>query len=234
MRKKFAGGLLFIVAAGGLYLYSQSQHPSPPFPPPPASTVPTAPAPAVPIVHVAPDDLFRGHDRAAAKTSISSAPTETFADVGTLLATLPSDATMHAKHIPSDATSSRVTEEERNVTVHAFLWAAKHEDDNDYHLILGSTTSTDAVFLTAEVTGLPASGHFLDRLRVPRVAFLAHFAGHPPGSQSYHRYQPPVPVTVSGSLFYDVDHPPGAVGPAWAKPKTAWEIHPVTALFFGQ
>ena len=74
----------------------------------------------------------------------------------------------------------------------------------------------------------------MERPRVPSAAFQDHFAGHLPGSQSYHRFHPPVAVTVSGSLFYDVDHPPGAVGPVWAKPKTAWEIHPVTALSFVQ
>jgi hypothetical protein len=37
-------------------------------------------------------------------------------------------------------------------------------------------------------------------------------------------------VTVEGSLFYDVDHAPGAVGPRDMKPTTAWEIHPITQI----
>jgi hypothetical protein len=38
---------------------------------------------------------------------------------------------------------------------------------------------------------------------------------------SYTKFDPPIPVTVSGSLFYDIDHRPGAVGPSDSKPETA-------------
>jgi hypothetical protein len=40
----------------------------------------------------------------------------------------------------------------------------------------------------------------------------------------------PIPVTVEGSLFYDIDHKPGQVGPAALRAKTSWELHPVTKL----
>jgi hypothetical protein len=36
---------------------------------------------------------------------------------------------------------------------------------------------------------------------------------------------------VEGALFFDVDHAAGVVGPTQPtpmRPKTAWEIHPVT------
>jgi hypothetical protein len=36
--------------------------------------------------------------------------------------------------------------------------------------------------------------------------------------------------TVSFQAGSDVDHPPGAVGLIYAKPDTAWKIHPMTAI----
>ena len=37
---------------------------------------------------------------------------------------------------------------------------------------------------------------------------------------------------VCGSLFYDISHSPGTVGPQGLRPGTAWEIHPVTSIVF--
>ena len=31
-------------------------------------------------------------------------------------------------------------------------------------------------------------------------------------------------------LIYDIDHAPGVVGPSGMRPRTSWEIHPVTKL----
>jgi hypothetical protein len=52
------------------------------------------------------------------------------------------------------------------------------------------------------------------------------------GPESYFRPQPPVPVRVTGSLFWDVDHENELVGPADFKPTSAWEIHPISAIDF--
>jgi hypothetical protein len=41
-------------------------------------------------------------------------------------------------------------------------------------------------------------------------------------------------VKVTGSLFFDVDHKAGSVGPTGMRPKTAWEIHPVSDIQFEQ
>ena len=48
----------------------------------------------------------------------------------------------------------------------------------------------------------------------------------------YDKYDPPIPVQIVGSLFFDVDHQPGEVGPVGMKPKTSWEIHPVSDIQF--
>lgn len=174
-------------------------------------------------------DTFAGTARADAKTSIAKAPIEEFADLAALIATLSADAAMrnHVPKISEGPMSQRVVEEQRNVRVHAYLWAAKREADNDYHLMLG--TKTGAPFLTAEVSGLPASGPTRSLLAIPRGQLVALLSPHLPGSTTY-EHVGPRPVLVMGSLFYDVDHAPGAVGPKWAKPATAWEIHPVTGI----
>jgi hypothetical protein len=51
-----------------------------------------------------------------------------------------------------------------------------------------------------------------------------------PAGSGYRKYTFPIPVVVDGSLFFDVDHAAGVVGPAGMRPQTAWEIHPVTRL----
>jgi hypothetical protein len=187
--------------------------------------------PAERSMHAANVDNFAGHDRKVAKTSIADAPDQSFANLGALLESLPKDSDMlnHDPEITEDADSDRVDEEKRNVTVPAFLYATKKEADNDYHLILG--TNDAGQFMTAEVSGLPPAGNIRARLKVARDAFKQFFSGQPIGT-SYKKFDPPIPVRISGSLFFDVDHPAGVVGPEPFKPKTAWEIHPVTSIEF--
>ncbi len=180
-------------------------------------------------------DDYEGNDRAAAKTTVSNANTEEFGSLRDLLASLPSDKSMREDHEPplrKDADFGRVDEEQRNVTVEAWLYAAKHEDDNDFHLLLGNTDSvrTGTNMMTAEITGLPQNG-FRDRLSKPRQAFKDYFNGEPP-TQRYKVFTDPIHVRITGSLFYDVDHAAGVVGTGNYKPKTAWEIHPVTKIEF--
>ena len=189
------------------------------------------------IVFGAPSkDNFLGTDRGAAKTSISSGPQVTRTDVADLLAHLPdTDENMmsHNPPISKSATSGRVSEEEQNVVVEAgFIYAVAKEADNDYHIILGTAPGAAAQFINVEVSGLPKSGASRVPLKQVRDKFQNHFGAAITGS-GYHKWVgDPVPVRVTGSLFYDIDHPPGAVGPTGLKPTTAWEIHPVTDIEF--
>jgi hypothetical protein len=138
----------------------------------------------------------------------------------------------HEPPITESATSGRVAEEQGNVTVQAYLYATKKEADNDYHLILGTSDQPESgSYMTAEVSGLPDSGSARTRLQVPRDAFKAFFSSSPIGT-AYKKFNPPIPLRVTGSLFFDIDHRAGAVGPTGFKPQTAWEIHPVTAIEF--
>ncbi len=87
-----------------------------------------------------------------------------------------------------------------------------------------------------EISGLPLSGPNREKLRAPRDAFK-DFARISYGSGSfdkagYLRFDRPTPVTITGSLFYDIDHQPGVVGPVGWRPRTTWEVHPITEIVF--
>lgn len=181
---------------------------------------------------------FLGFTRKMVKTSISQSPVEVFSDLFDLVATFKSDSQMRASSGITSGTQRRVVAENRNVRVSAYLYAAKKELDNDYHLILGTDPESNIlVFLSAEISGLPSAGPFRERLRQPRTQFETFFAAknisfleglnHP-----YTRLSPPIRVMVTGSLFWNVDHSSGVVGPQGLRPKTNWEIHPVTEIEF--
>jgi hypothetical protein len=181
-------------------------------------------------------DSFAGTARKSAKLSISTATTEPFANVKALIDTLPSHAKMknHTPKITTGSTSKRVTEEDRNVRLKAFIYAASKEDDNDYHLIVGqSTTASVEVYITMELSGLPAkSAKSFAKLKKARKTFETFFSGNLPGT-TYDFYDPPVPIEVTGSLFWDASHATGGrPGPQSLRPKipTVWEVHPISSL----
>jgi hypothetical protein len=178
-------------------------------------------------------DHFKGKDRKAAKTSIAESAVEEFSDLVTLRSSLPPDDDMLADPDISKAEDNqRVTRERRNVHLRAFLLAAAKESDNDFHLILGVGPDADPDgLMNSEVSGLPTGGPFGARLKEVRDSFKAQIAGGLPG-RTYDIFDPPIPVEVTGSLFFDLDHPAGAVGPGRLKPSTAWEIHPITKIVF--
>ena len=124
-----------------------------------------------------------------------------------------------------------MTEEQRNVTLVAYLVATKKETDNDFHMILATTADGAGPYLTAEVSGLPRMGTAADKatLTAARQQYRVVMAGLVPG-KNYKLVDPPLPITVTGSLFYDMDHLPGVVGTGSFKPDTSWEIHPVTSI----
>ncbi len=183
-------------------------------------------------------DKFTGTARKAAKLSIANAPTKTFNDLKTLVNSLPSHEDMknHQPKIKTTATSNRVAEEKRNVKIKLFLYAASREDDNDFHLILGrDPDSTDELYMTMELSGLPpASSAAFDKLKAARDAYKAFFGADLPG-QTYDFYDPPIPVRIEGSLFWDASHASGSrPGPKSLKSRmpVVWEVHPITKIMF--
>ena len=201
----------------------------------PTEVAPLAPgaAPAAPA-----SDTFAGTARKAAKLSLSRAKTETFEDVADLLDTLASVGTMGSKFpAGSDGpTSKRIKEEDRNVKMRAFIYAASREADNDFHVIVGrAPEAVPSVYMTIEVSGLPAktAGSF-SKLAAARGSFKTFFGDQLPGA-TYDFYDPPIPIDLAGSLFFDSKHAHGSrPGPATLRPHmpTVWEIHPVSKLVF--
>jgi hypothetical protein len=183
-----------------------------------------------------PSNDFRGTARRAAKLSIAAAAMETFGDLKDLIDTLEAHNVMKRKPgISTDRDNDRVAEERRNVRVSAFLYAASLENDNDYHLIIGRDPNVSEKYMTVEISGLPptSSPHF-DKLNGARDAFFEFFGDGLPGT-SYDFYDPPIPVEIEGSLFFDMSHATGSrPGPSTLRPRmpVVWEIHPVTKIVF--
>jgi hypothetical protein len=202
-----------------------------------------APVAAVPGMAVAPvrvSDQFDGTARRAAKLSIADGPVEDFADVKALIDTLPDEDDMknHSPRITTTATSGRVTEEERNVRLRGFLYAASRESDNDFHLIVGRDPKRPAVYMTMEVSGLPRAGTASrDTLEEARDAYKAFFTdqGDKLPGPHYDFYDPPIPIEVEGSIFFDMSHAKGGrPGPPDLRDDmpVIWEVHPITRIVF--
>jgi hypothetical protein len=185
-------------------------------------------------------DNYGGTDRKAAKLTIADAQVEVFDDVKDLIATLPAEAAMkaHRPRITIGPNSGRVAEEQRNARVRAFIYAASHEADNDFHLIVGRNPTLSAMYMTMEVSGLPpadSTDHAtLAQARADYKAFFQHLPNAVPGP-SYDFYHPPIPVEIEGSLFFDMTHatgqPPGPQDLRDDMP-VIWEVHPVTGIVF--
>lgn len=178
---------------------------------------------------------FAGSDRKAAKISIAHGDLEVFDDLGELLDSLAPDEDMinHDPEITRDEHSDRVEEELRNVRVKVcWLYAASREKDNDFHCIIGTDPGqTPRRFMNAEVSGLPSKkSSALAKIKASRASFKAIVLNHLPGF-GYDFYKPPRPISIEGSLFFDITHAHGSKpGPAKVKPESIWELHPVTAM----
>jgi hypothetical protein len=192
---------------------------------------------ASPAAMAAAGDSFLGSDRRAAKLSIVAGAAVDFNDIKVLVDSLPSESVMvhHTPKILHDPKSKRVNEEKRNVRLRAWIYAASRESDNDFHLIVGRKSGESRMFMTMEVSGLPAA-NASSRATIEKVrnAYKAFFVGALPGS-GYDFYDPPIPVEIGGSLFFDITHVTGGrPGPQDLRPDmpVVWEVHPVTHLVF--
>jgi hypothetical protein len=189
---------------------------------------------------------FKGKSRKVAKTSIAVDAGElpdVFATVGDLLdelADVSSDNEMEGLGIKNTGDAAlRVDQENENVTVTGWLYAAKLEDDQDFHLIIGTDSAGSAIhYINCEISALPAKTKpAYNTLKTARKQFLDLLADKGfgvPTASKYKHYSPPIKVDVSGSLFFDVDHKGGTVGPATRRALTAWELHPITNIALGQ
>jgi len=184
-------------------------------------------------------DMFTGKVRKIAKVTVLGGPVREFASVQELRAFLADrgdDDAMRDLGIGRGVDVDRVEQEKLNVSVRAVIYTFVKESDNDYHVILGDPPGTPGrKFMNVEVSGIPDIGTDENRAKLVRVrkAFREAFGLGENGPADYAPLHPPVPVRITGSLFWDVEHtPPHTVGPSFAAPKTAWEIHPVSDIEF--
>jgi hypothetical protein len=185
------------------------------------------------------DEDFCGTYRSGPKTSFVKntngqlARFETFDDIAALLDWLPTDQAMRDQNHwgLNSAPLDRIPEERHNVRVTGFLVAVRPgEDDRDFHVIVGSDPE-NGPFMNVEVSGLPVDhtdeAEF-ERARQQINALLDALQTETKGS--YLKVLTPPKVVVEGSIYFDGDHRAGChncPGPAFAKPTTVWEIHPV-------
>ncbi len=176
---------------------------------------------------------FRGKDRKGPKTNFATASTESLSGIDALMASLPSDAQMRS-HNPAitPKTMERATEEDRNVEVPVWIYAMKYEADQDWHVIIGTAPEASPHhYFNAEVSGLPPkTAAQYSKLLAVRKSLAKILGDQLPTSDAYAKFAEPIPVTIRGSLFFDVDHAAGVVGPTGMRPTTAWEIHPISKL----
>jgi hypothetical protein len=170
-------------------------------------------------LHCDTDDFF-GTARKTPKTTMVTADLENFNVLKTFLSGLPSDDSMINNPSIKASPNKRATEEKRNVKLtKVFLIAIKREPDNDYQ----------GNFFNTENTGLISSSP--QKLKDVRKA-IVDFMGGGFCSAKYQKFSPGIPLELEGSLFYDTEHKPGIVGPSDARPKTSWEIHPISNIIF--
>ena len=185
-------------------------------------------------------DEFKGEYRKGPKTHVVRTPSgavaqaKSYSSLTALLDALVPDASMRQKYPKlkgkEGALDKRVLEEQRNVRVTGWLLHTRKEDDDDYHLIVGSNASGSGNrFMTVEVSGLPPSGKDRALLKTVRSQFEAIVQRRIPSSK-YATFSPPIKIRITGSLFFDGDHAAGSIGPAGHRPQTVWEIHPVAKI----
>jgi hypothetical protein len=175
--------------------------------------------------------------RKQAKTSLSTARTEIFETVGDLLVTLAPDGDMHAHNPKIRQVSPRVAEEDRNVYIkNAYLFSVKEEEDQDFHIIIGdlSATGEPINLMNVEIAGLPEDVNSKDFkiLKKVRAQFYAKYPMFFDSNRKTLTCDPPIPLSLRGSLFFDTQHSAGHIGSKGFKPLSVWEIHPISYIKF--
>lgn len=128
-------------------------------------------------------------------------------------------------------TSARIEIEDSVVTlISVYLYAIARESDEDYHIIIGTSANpSTANFFNIECSGLPpTSNPGYTKLKTVRQKVVALLGGIERCTNGYIKFTDHPKVKIIGSLFYDKEHESNIPGPSTSKPKTAWELHPIT------
>ena len=100
---------------------------------------------------------------------------------------------------------------------------------------LGRDPDLDPVYMTMELSGLPPTNSASHaKLKAARDAYKDFFGSNIQDT-TYDFYDPPIPVEISGSLFWDASHATGSrPGPSTLRPDmpVVWEVHPISKIVF--
>jgi hypothetical protein len=131
-------------------------------------------------------------------------------------------------------TSPRCNPEKLNVLVKkAWLYIFKHEEDKDYHLLIGDKDDYRKAkyIFNAEISGLPVNftqdKNQLEEVRRKAVDFLK--SKKPCNTLNYILS---IPIEIKGSLFYDFHHKGSTAKCKAVESMSAWELHPVYDIVF--
>ena len=135
--------------------------------------------------------------------------------------------------------------EDFNVTItKAWLFCFAKESDEDYHLVIGTKKNINDPnnrFIIVEIGGLPEKqGDDRTKLIEAQNEFFK-IVGDAVCESGYFWFDDgndPIPITVSGSIYWDIEHwskkkeSIGTHGPSELRDRltTVWEIHPVTSF----
>ena len=200
----------------------------------------------IPQAHL--DESFQGSYREKPKTSIvrslstgNISRVRKYDNLSELFIFLPKDVEMRNKYsdlrINGGDPEKRKKEELFNAEIECWVIAVKYEGgegDRDFHVIVGDNPDTAlAIYLNVEVSSLPPnSSKNYQPLREARKQFLELFSDYN-FTTRFQYIDPPRKVKIKGSLFFDGQHNHSCrtcPGPAYAKPGTVWEIHPIYSI----
>ncbi|MGD0711705.1 MAG: hypothetical protein ABR968_11080 [Bacteroidales bacterium] len=186
-------------------------------------------------------DKFNGTERKAAKTSVANAYTLEYKNLTSFIKSLPSDSEMGKAHVPdirTDSNSRRVDEEKKNVHINeSWIYAISIQPDGDYRLIVGDSPDIGkAIFFNIVISGLPEENNSsYVKLSKARQTFKDFFGIKNNCKKStVFILSTPVEIEFSGSLFFDKFNfdSKSENGYKNFKPKSYWEIHPITKIKF--
>lgn len=181
--------------------------------------------------------VFAGKDRALVKTHIVSGHLNKFSNLNDLFASaliIPDETMRNGESgVKKDPDGERVDLEKKSIVIsQAFIYGIYRESDNDFHIIIGNgLAGNKRKLFNIEVSGMPGDAPG-SSLKTPRQAIIARFGDIKCSDGAFKPVDKLIPISIKGSLFYDIDHPPGHVGFGNYKPTTAWEIHPVQQIKF--
>jgi hypothetical protein len=172
-------------------------------------------------------EQFTGEDRKEAKTTYAKGRTKSYDSIGDLLKKLKPDSL--AKKLVTDK-SPRASFEKHNVKIDtAYLYSLKHEEDNDYHLIIGDIAKTN--LFNCELSALPVpKNKYSEKIKIVRDSVVNQLGLAGCKFPRYIKFEPPLCICIEGSIFFDDSHSSGGVGPSELRPDSAWEIHPIKML----